>query len=63
MMKMEALVWGAFLAAVAAIFWVSGDGFYRYPCQDPENWAALECTPPICLRTGMCATDLTGASQ
>lgn len=59
----EKLLWAAFVATFAAIFWVSGDGFYRYPCQDPINWVALECTPPICTRTGMCATDLTGAAE
>ena len=41
MMKLENFVWLGFIAAVAAVFWISGDGFYRYPCQDPENWAAL----------------------
>jgi hypothetical protein len=59
----EKIVWSAVAAFVVAIIYFSGDGFYRYPCQDPVNWAALECTPPICFRTGMCATDLTGDSQ
>jgi len=63
MTKLERFVWLGFIAALGAIFYLSGDGFYRYPCQDPVNWTALECTPPICLRTGMCANDLTGASQ
>jgi hypothetical protein len=63
MMKLEALVWVAFVAAIAVIFYLSGDGFYRYPCQDPANWSALECQPPICLRTKNCATDLTGELQ
>jgi hypothetical protein len=62
-MKTEHFVWAAFAADFAAIFWVSDDGFYRYPCQDPANWAALECTPPICTRTKMCANDLTGALE
>lgn len=62
-MNMEDLIWAAFALAVGTIFYLSGDGFYRYPCQDPANWAALECTPPICTRTGMCATDLTGAVE
>lgn len=63
MLKRENFIWLVFLAAVVAIGYISGDGFYRYPCQDPINWAALECTPPICTRTGMCATDLTGAVE
>jgi hypothetical protein len=63
MIKLENFVWLGFIAAIAGIFYLSGDGFYRYPCMDPQNWAAVECTPPICTRTRMCATDLTGASQ
>lgn len=60
-MEREYLSWLAVAAiALAALFYVSGDGFYRYPCQDPANWGALECNPPICLRTGGCSTDLTG---
>jgi hypothetical protein len=59
----EKLIWLGFAAAVAVVFYLSGDGFYRYPCQDPANWSALECTPPICLRTGMCADALTGGNN
>jgi hypothetical protein len=59
----EKIVWGLFAAIVVAIFWFSGDGFYRYKCQDPVNWDAIECKPPICLRTKNCATDLTGVSE
>lgn len=62
-MKSEQLIWAAFAAVVAVIFYFSGDGFYRYPCQDPANWAALECTPPICTRTGMCSDHLTGGTE
>jgi hypothetical protein len=59
----EKLTWLAFVAGIFGILWLSGDGFYRYPCMDPKNWDAAECTPPICTRTRMCATDLTGASE
>lgn len=59
----ERLIWLAFACAIIAIFVVSQDGFYRYPCQNPDNWSAVECTPPICLRTKNCATDLTGALE
>jgi len=59
----EKLTWLVFVAGIFGILWLSGDGFYRYPCQDPENWTALECTPPICVRTKNCATDLTGVSE
>lgn len=27
---------------------------YRYPCQNPENFAAAECQKPICLFTQQC---------
>ena len=60
---LEKAVWACFAAAIVVIFWLSGDGFYRYACQDPVNWDAIECKPPICLRTKNCATDLTGASE
>lgn len=33
---------------------LSGDGFYRYPCQDPENWGSAECDPPLCLASMTC---------
>lgn len=36
------------------------DGGYRYPCQDPENWDAAECNPPICKVDGACTEDLIG---
>lgn len=34
------------------------DGFYRYPCQDPANWEAAECKPPVCTVSGACPEDL-----
>jgi len=34
------------------------DGFYRYPCQDPENWELSECKPPVCNASDTCTTDL-----
>lgn len=36
------------------------DGHYRYECQDPENWEAEECNPPVCLVDGMCTETLLG---
>jgi hypothetical protein len=36
------------------------DGSYRYECQDPENWEAEECNPPLCLVDGMCTETLLG---
>jgi hypothetical protein len=63
MMNFENLIWAVAAATVTAVIYFSGDGFYRYPCQDPANWSSLECQPPICLRTKNCASDLTGASE
>ena len=62
-MRTEHFVWTAFVCAIAAIVYLAGDGFYRYPCQSPELFTDPQCNPPICLRTGMCATDLTGVSE
>jgi hypothetical protein len=36
------------------------DGSYRYECQDPANWNAEECNPPMCLVDGMCTENLIG---
>ena len=36
------------------------DGSYRYECQDPENWDAKKCNPPVCLVDGMCTETLLG---
>lgn len=51
------------LALVAGIFLLSScgyDGGYRYSCQDPENWEAEECNPPICKVDGTCTEALLG---
>lgn len=31
---------------------------YRYPCQDPANWEAPECNPPVCKAMDVCWKDL-----
>ena len=33
-------------------------GFYRYPCQNPDNWNNAECKPPICEASGTCTKDM-----
>jgi hypothetical protein len=38
------------------------DGSYRYPCQDPANWEAVECNPPLCEASGTCTKDLIGGT-
>lgn len=35
---------------------------YRYPCQDPDNWAKKECQPPACSANGTCTGDLVDES-
>lgn len=34
------------------------EDIYRYPCQDPANWEAPECTPPNCEAYGVCTKDV-----
>ena len=36
------------------------DGYYRYSCQDPENWGKTECEPPECKVDGACTETLLG---
>lgn len=59
----EKLIWAALVAAIAGIFYLSGDGIYRYPCQDPANWETPQCKPPICSATRTCPSDLTGGAS
>lgn len=37
-------------------------GYYRYPCQDPENWENEECQRPLCEIGSGCSDELTGIS-
>jgi predicted small lipoprotein YifL len=37
-------------------------GFYRYPCQNPDNWEKAECNPPICEASGTCTKDMIKTS-
>jgi len=32
---------------------------FRYPCQDPSNWASTECKRPACAVTSTCPDQLT----
>ena len=36
------------------------EGSYRYSCQDPDNWGAKECAPPLCSADGNCTETLLG---
>lgn len=51
-----------FLLSTILAFTLTGcgyDGHYRYPCQNPANWEAAECKPPICTANGACPEDLS----
>jgi len=37
------------------------DGQFRYPCQDPANWEAVECQPPQCEASGTCPEMIFGS--
>jgi hypothetical protein len=56
----EKLLWLIFIAAIGAVFYFSANGFYRYPCQDPNKWGLPECQPPICTAAKQCPDDLIG---
>lgn len=49
-----------FFVSLLAIAGCGYDGGYRYECQDPENWEAEECNPPLCHATGNCTETLLG---
>lgn len=49
------------LATIAAVLVLTGcgyDGHFRYSCQDPDNWGAAECVPPVCHAFDYCTRDL-----
>lgn len=54
------ITYGPFvLLAIAAVAFVvlfreAGDGFYRYPCQDPALWDSPSCNPPLCQADNTC---------
>ena len=56
----EKILWLVFAAALLGILVQSGDGFYRYPCQDPTNWEDPDCKPPFCTARKDCPDDLVG---
>lgn len=39
---------------VAIVFYLSGDGHYRYSCQDPANFEHPSCIPPACIAAEVC---------
>jgi hypothetical protein len=60
MMKIRQIRKLIFAASFVAISSCGYDGGYRYECQDPANWDAEECNPPMCLVDGMCTETLLG---
>lgn len=36
------------LVLSSLILLVGCEQYYRYPCQDPENWNNAECKKPVC---------------
>ena len=52
---------GAILSILIAALMLTAcgwDGRYRYLCQDPQQWNAPECKPPLCIPSGTCTRDL-----
>lgn len=56
----EKILFAFLVIGLAAIFILSGDGFFRYPCQDPAQWLDEECQPPLCTAHKNCPEDLVG---
>jgi hypothetical protein len=46
------------IALVLSLTACGYDGNFRYPCQDPANWEAVECVPPVCHAYDYCTKDL-----
>ena len=59
-MKVKPLISILIVAATLSLSGCGWSGYYRYPCQDPVNWNAEECKPPICTANGWCSPDLLG---
>ena len=43
-----------YLLILATVVLVGCQDHYRYPCQNPDNFAKPECQKPKCLFTQMC---------
>jgi hypothetical protein len=37
-----------YLVLLLALTLAGCDQYYRYPCQDPENWDSKQCKKPLC---------------
>lgn len=47
------------LITAMLLFVVGCEDRFRYKCQDPKNWEATECKPPLCTATATCPDDVT----
>ena len=56
--KMKKLLLAASLALILGS--CGYEGYYRYECQDPNNWGNKKCNPPECKVDGACSKDLIG---
>jgi hypothetical protein len=56
----EKILFALLAIGIAVIFLLSGNGFYRYKCQNPDNWTLPECQPPRCTAAKECPEDLVG---
>jgi hypothetical protein len=45
---------GIVILAVGLIFYLAGDGHFRYFCQDPDNFERPSCIPPACIAAEVC---------
>jgi hypothetical protein len=45
---------GILILAVGLIFYFSGDGYFRYMCQDPDHFDNPSCLPPACIAAEVC---------
>ena len=48
-------IWGL---SILLVLLTGCEDRFRYPCQNPKNWDAVECKPPICTATGTCPEQL-----
>ena len=48
-------IWGL---SILLVLLTGCEDRFRYPCQDPQNWEAPDCKPPVCTVTGTCPDQL-----
>jgi len=48
-------IWGL---SILLVLLTGCEDRFRYKCQDPQNWEAPDCKPPVCTATGTCPDQL-----